>query len=300
MTPYLLTDDRWMNLLEVRATQPGAVAEAFAARRRRPLLRDGRLFLVAADHNARGMLGVRDDPTAMANRRLLLDRLLVALAHPGVDGVLGSPDVLEELALLGALDDKIVAGTMNRGGLQGAVWELDDPMTAYDAPSLAASGLDAGKVLLRIDDTDPGTKRTIEACSRAITELAGEGLMALVEPLPYHHDENGVAKLLDDEFALTRAVAVAAALGTTTANTWLKVPASGNVRKILAVSTLPALVLGGSPGPDPEKSFAAWSSAMDVPTVRGLVVGRALLFPPDDDVAGAIDRAARIVRPERN
>ena len=36
---------------------------------------------------------------------------------------------------------------------------------------------------------------------------------------------------------------------------------------------------------------------MTVPNVRGLVVGRALLYPPDGDVAGAIARAARIVRP---
>ena len=36
---------------------------------------------------------------------------------------------------------------------------------------------------------------------------------------------------------------------------------------------------------------------MEVPNVRGLVVGRALLFPPDGDVAGAIKRAASIVRP---
>jgi hypothetical protein len=36
---------------------------------------------------------------------------------------------------------------------------------------------------------------------------------------------------------------------------------------------------------------------MEVPNVRGLVVGRALLYPADGDVASAIDRAARIVRP---
>ncbi|MFV2038965.1 MAG: aldolase, partial [Acidimicrobiales bacterium] len=171
-------------------------------------------------------------------------------------------------------------------------------MTAYDAASIGAAGLDAGKVLLRIDDQDPGTKRTIEACSRAISELAAEGLMALVEPLPYHRDSSGKAALLDDELALTRAVGVAAGLGTTSAHTWLKVPASGNVEKVLAASTLPALILGGSPGPDPEKAYAAWARAMDVPTVRGLVVGRSLLFPPDNDVAAAIDRAALIVRPK--
>ena len=36
---------------------------------------------------------------------------------------------------------------------------------------------------------------------------------------------------------------------------------------------------------------------MAVPVVRGLVVGRALLYPPDGDVAAAIARAADIVRP---
>ena len=66
---------------------------------------------------------------------------------------------------------------------------------------------------------------------------------------------------------------------------------------MLATTTLPALILGGSPGADVEATYDAWARAMEVPNVRGLVVGRALLFPPDADVAGAIHRAAAIVRP---
>jgi hypothetical protein len=77
---------------------------------------------------------------------------------------------------------------------------------------------------------------------------------------------------------------------------WLKVPAGPTVRRMLSVSTLPALILGGAPGPDPEAAYASWADAMTVPTVRGLVVGRALLYPADGDVAGAIERAAGIVR----
>jgi hypothetical protein len=294
----LIQDDRWADLLETRATRPEAIATAFRARERRPRLTDGRLLLVAADHTARGMLAVRDQPLAMADRRQLLERLSVALAHPGVDGVLGSPDVIEELALLGALESKLVVGTMNRGGLQGSIWELDDPMTAYDAPSLARCGMDAGKMLLRIDVSDPGTRDTITACSRAVGELAAHDLMAMIEPLPYTRDGDGKAVLLDDGPALIRAVAVASALGTTSAGTWLKVPSGAHTEAALAASTLPALILGGSPGPEPEKDFEAWSRAMELPTVRGLVVGRALLYPPDGDVAAAIERAALIVRPE--
>jgi hypothetical protein len=66
---------------------------------------------------------------------------------------------------------------------------------------------------------------------------------------------------------------------------------------MLSVTTLPALILGGAPGPDPEATYASWEHAMTVPNVRGLVVGRALLYPPDGDVEAAIARAARIVRP---
>jgi hypothetical protein len=119
----------------------------------------------------------------------------------------------------------------------------------------------------------------------------------MVEPLPYHITEDGTAKLLDDDDKLLRAVAVAAAIGTTSSSTWLKVPARPAVARMLSVTTLPALILGGAPGPDPESTYASWEHAMTVPNVRGLVVGRALLYPPDGDVGGAIARAARIVRP---
>jgi hypothetical protein len=293
----LLDDDRWYGLLELRATQPEAAVEALRTRPRRPLLTDGRLFVIAADHTARGMLGVGDDPFAMVDRRQLLERLLVSLGHPGVDGVLGSPDVLEELALLGALDAKLAFGTMNRGGLMGARWELDDRMTAYDAEGIAHGGLDGGKVLLRIADDDAGTAPTLEACARAVSALAQRGLPIMVEPLPYHITEDGTAKLLDDDDKLLRAVAVAAAIGTTSSSTWLKVPAGPAVARMLSVTTLPALILGGAPGPDPEATYASWEHAMTVPNVRGLIVGRALLYPPDGDVEAAIARAARIVRP---
>ena len=68
----LLTDDRWRDLLDSRATTPDAALNALRSRTRRPLLTDGRLFIVAADHTARGMLGVGADRFVMANRRRLL------------------------------------------------------------------------------------------------------------------------------------------------------------------------------------------------------------------------------------
>ena len=64
---------------------------------------------------------------------------------------------------------------------------------------------------------------------------------------------------------------------------------------MLDATTLPCLLLGGDPRatrPTPTPSGAAPSTH---PSAAGLVVGRALLFPPDGDVASAVDVAADLV-----
>ena len=89
-------------LRELRARRPELIAARAAERRRRALLgADGRLMIVAADHPARGSLGVRGVGNAMADRYDLLRRLLVALSRPGVDGLLATADIVEDLLLLG-------------------------------------------------------------------------------------------------------------------------------------------------------------------------------------------------------
>jgi hypothetical protein len=292
----VISDVRWASLLETRATDPDAVRRAYAQRRRREQLLSprGTLFLVAADHTARGALGVGGDPIAMVDRRSLLDRLLTALANPAVDGVLGTPDVIEELLLLGALDGKVVIGSMNRGGLAGADWEIDDRFTAYTAQSILDKRLDGGKMLLRLVDNDAGTAPTLEACADAVSELATRRVMAMVEPLPYRR-EDGKLHLLKDSASLARAVTVASALGTSSAYTWLKLPAPVEPDVVLGASTLPALVLGGVPAERVEDDLNSWGRALRHPVARGLVVGRALLYPPGGDVASAVEAAAKVL-----
>ena len=292
----MLDDETWARLLHTRATDPGAVATAWAGRRRRPLVRgDGRLFLVAADHPARGALGVGADPLAMADRRSLLRRLLTALRHPKVDGVLAGPDVLDELALLGALDGRLAFGSLNRGGLAGSAWELDDPLTAHDPRAIAEQGLDGGKMLLRLDLADRDTRITLAACAGWVSELARAGLPALVEPLPYRRGTDGDLELDRSEPALVRAVTVAAGLGATSAHTWLKLPSWPGTAAACAASTLPVLVLGGAPTGDLAADLAGWRATLALPTVRGLVVGRTLLYPSDGDVYAAVDAAAKVL-----
>ena len=293
-----LTDEQWADLLRTRAADPGAVARAYADRRRpQQILSDkGTLFLVAADHPARGALASGKDAMAMADRRSLLARLVAALKHPAVDGVLGTPDVVEELLLLGVLEDKVVIGSMNRGGLDGATWTMDDRFTGYNAESIADARLEGGKMLLRIDDRDPGTAGTLEGCADAVSELADRGLMAMVEPLPYHREDDGSLTLLKDVPALARAIAIASGLGSTSAHTWLKMPSCDDPEPVFAATTLPCVVLGGVPSPDPAQDLESWGRALTQPTVRGLVVGRALLYPPDGDVTAAVDAAAAVLQ----
>lgn len=285
------------HLGDIRARDPQAVARAWAGRRHRDLLSpDGRLLIVACDHPARGALGVRDDPSAMASRSDTLARLVEALARPGVDGVLGTADVLEDLLLLGALEDKVAIGSMNRGGLQGAAFELDDAMTGYTARAIASVGLDGGKMLTRIDLEDRGTLATLAACAHAVDELAEQQLMAMLEPFWSVRREGRVQNRLDAD-SVIRSVHVAQGLGGTSAYTWLKLPVVEDLDRVMDATSLPTLLLGGDPSGDPQDTFASWDRALRLPSVRGLIVGRALLYPPDGNVAAAVDVAARLVHP---
>jgi hypothetical protein len=210
---------------------------------------------------------------------------------------LGSADVLEELAWLGALENKLAIGTMNRGGIIGATWELDDRLTSYDVDHVESMGLDGGKTLLRIDYTDPAVARTLETVASITTQLADRKLLSMIEPLPYVKDSAGHAKLNPSDDALVTVVAIASGLGASSAYTWLKVPASERMDEVAGATTLPILMLGGDPSGGVDPIFAKWETGMKEPNVRGLLAGRTLLYPPDGDIEAATKRAAQIVRP---
>jgi DhnA family fructose-bisphosphate aldolase class Ia len=287
--------ERFAELRDMRARCPELIAARAAGRKRRPLLRaDGRLMIVAADHPARGALGVRGVPDAMADRNDLLSRLLIALARPGVDGLLATADIVEDLLLLGALDDKVVIGSMNRGGLQGASFELDDRFTGYDPATIAAMGLDGGKMLTRIDPADAGTAATLEAAGRAVTELGSRQLVAMLEPFICRRVDGRVVNDLSTA-AVIRSVAIASGLGATSGYTWLKLPVAEGMAEVMAATTLPVLLLGGDPDGTVAGTRARWAAALALPGVRGLVIGRALLYPKDGDVAAAVDAACALV-----
>ncbi|MFE7276998.1 aldolase [Streptomyces sp. NPDC057623] len=287
--------DNLSRIVSARVGDPGAVAAAAARRVKATSLlgEHGKAMIIAADHPARGANGVGGDPNAMADRGRLLDRLCVALERPGVTGVLGTADILEDLLLLGVLDGKSVFGSMNRGGLAGSVFEIDDRFTGYDAETLAAMGFDGGKMLTRIALGDAATPSVLENTARAVDELNDRQLIAMVEPFLSAWQDGKIRNDLSTD-AVIKSITIASGLGRRTAYTWLKLPVVDDMERVLASSTLPALLLGGEVR-DPDAAFASWGKALKQPTAQGLVVGRSLLYPSSGDVAGAVDRAVSLL-----
>ena len=75
----------------------------------------------------------------------------------------------------GAMPRQVDAKVMIIAADRGAFAADADPMAMSDRS-------DGGKMIMRIDLDDPGTIRTIEACSRAVDKLASQRCMAMVEP----------------------------------------------------------------------------------------------------------------------
>ncbi|WP_436841987.1 Cgl0159 family (beta/alpha)8-fold protein [Streptomyces bobili] len=282
-------------IVSARVVDPGAIAAAAARRVKATsvLGAHGKAMIIAADHPARGANAVGGDPTAMADRFELLDRLCVALERPGVTGVLATADILEDLLLLGVLDGKSVFGSMNRAGLAGSVFEIDDRFTGYDAEAIAAMGFDGGKMLTRIALDDPATPAALSETARAVNELNDRQLIAMIEPFLSGWQDGRIRNDLSTD-AVVKSVTIASGLGRRTAYTWLKLPVVEDMERVLASSTLPALLLGGEVK-DPEAAFGSWGKALQQPTAQGLVVGRSLLYPAGGDVAGAVDKAVSLL-----
>ncbi|MGW2700041.1 Cgl0159 family (beta/alpha)8-fold protein [Streptomyces sp. NPDC001340] len=290
-----MSSDNVSRIVSARVNDPGAIATAAACRVKATSLlgEHGKAMIIAADHPARGANGVGGDPSAMADRFELLERLCTALERPGVTGVLATADILEDLLLLGALDGKSVFGSMNRAGLAGSVFEIDDRFTGYDAETIAAMGFDGGKMLTRIALDDPATPSALVDTARAVNELNDHQLIAMVEPFISTWQDGKIHNDLSPE-AVVKSITIASGLGRRTAYTWLKLPVVEDMEHVLASSTLPALLLGGEVT-DPDAALASWGRALKLPTAQGLVVGRSLLHPSDGDVAGAVDRAVSLL-----
>ena len=281
-------------ITEIRIHHPGVIVQEGRQRRKRtPLTRDGKLVLAALDHPARGVTQVGNDALAMGNRHQLLARARRVLDDADLDGVLVSGDQLDELLILshlerkqsGAsfLDGRVLVGSMNRGGLAGTVFEMDDTFTCLTAQRLKELRCEGGKVLFRLDPRDAASGRTMLACADAVNDLQRHRLAAFVEPLAVERRESGYHNL-KDAVSMIRLCGVAAGLGASSAHVWLKMPYSEGFSEVGRATTLPILLLGGPARESPADILRDFADGLAAsPRVRGAIIGRNLLFPSSGD-----------------
>jgi len=281
-------------LTEIRVGDPEYAFRAAQERERRERIApSGRLNILAADHPARGVTKVGENPLAMADRRDYLARILRVLSAEGVDGVMATMDVIEELLILDgilredgrapSLNRKLLIASLNRGGLAGSAWELDDPITGPLPATCAAWHLDGAKFLLRIASEEPDSLKTMLAAARAIRECNALRLPMFLEPLPAARTGSGWTVKKDRE-SLARIAGVASALGDSSRYLWLKLPYCAGFETVARSTSLPILLLGGESAGNPAPFLTELASALrSGPNVRGALVGRNVLYPGSGD-----------------
>jgi DhnA family fructose-bisphosphate aldolase class Ia len=118
--------------------------------------------------------------------------------------------------------------------------------------------------------------------------------MAMVEPFLSTREGGRVVNQLDPDSTI-KSIHIAAGLGASSAYTWLKLPVVDGMDEVLAATALPVLLLGGEVAADQDAQFAQWSKVLGSPQVKGMVVGRTLLYPPDGNVAAAVDATVEMI-----
>lgn len=279
--------------------------EARLRHRRTALTRDGKLMIVAADHPARGILSSGIDEIGMAQRRRFLARVIRVIAsNPDVDGVMGTPDVIEDMVLINRivrekggevfLSNRLLIGCMNRLGIFNSVFELDDGMSAYSPRYASEMGLDGVKMMFRYEPNSRDSRKTIEYCLSAMNECHNFHLPVFLEAVPVERMEDKWKEKPDIK-SLMQVVCIANGLSTCSAGTWLKLPyRRGNgkltYRDVVDATTYPVLVLGGAATGQPDDLVRNVNDAIGSGASGGLI-GRQILFCPEEHDPYAIGRA---------
>ena len=293
-------------ITDLRVTDPGFVLKSAGRRKRRErLTMDGKLAILAADHPARRVTKSGSDPVLMGNRHGYLGRILRVITSPEFDGVMGTTDVIEELLIVDQLlvedggesflDGKVLVGCMNRGGLSGAEFEMDDRFASFTAESINHLRLDGAKMMFRLDMKDTRSLDTIEACSKAITDLNKHSIPAFLEAFSVERTPEGYKTLKTPE-ELIKTISIATALGDSSRGIWLKIPYCEGFERVAKATSCPILMLGGESSGDPTGVLQEFYRGMRAGrNVRGALVGRNILYPGLDDPFAVADAVSGIV-----
>jgi DhnA family fructose-bisphosphate aldolase class Ia len=166
-------------------------------------------------------------------------------ALPVCDGILASTQPLRDLVEQKAVEPRHRTYlSVNRTGLSGSVFELDDFLVASVAEA-ADEGYTGVKHMTRIDLTDQRTAPALELLGRVLEQARAAGLQALVEALSWR---NG--RMVRDTDSIVFAAVVAHDMGAPV----LKVPVPDvppgpqrvdAVSRVVSSVGVPVLFLGG-------------------------------------------------------
>ena len=293
-------------ITEARVADPEIILKSATRRKRREKLTvDGKLAILAADHPARRVTKSGNDPVLMGNRQGYLGRILRVITSPEFDGVMGTTDVLEDLLIVDQLlvdhgggsflDGKVLVGCMNRGGLSGAEFEMDDRFASFTAESISRLRLDGAKMMFRLDIKDTRSLDTIEACSKAVTDLNKYSIPVFLEAFSVERTSEGYKTLKTPE-EMIKTISVATALGDSSRGIWLKIPYCEGFERVAKATSCPILMLGGESSGDPTGVLQEFYRGMRAGrNVRGALVGRNILYPGNDDPFAVADAVAGVV-----
>jgi hypothetical protein len=293
-------------ITNIRVDAPEIIEKQALARKQRPkLTHDGKLTILAADHPARGVIVVGSNLFLMANRHQYLGRIMRVLIASDFDGFMSTADMIEDLFIIdylvqkgggpSFLNEKVLIGCMQRGGVAGVTGEIDDRFGSYTAESIARFRLDGGKMMFRFVPNDERTLQTIDYCAKAITELNRYNLIPFVEPLRMDYvDGKWVNKNTADE--IVKLVGVIAGLGDSSRHIWMKLPYCENFHRVAMATTMPILMLGGPSKEDPRPTYRDFALGMATRSnVRGALAGRNISFPGREDPAAVAQAISDIV-----
>jgi DhnA family fructose-bisphosphate aldolase class Ia len=238
-------------------------------------------LILAADHRARAVLTV--EPWAD-----YFGALVAAL--PSCDGILATAQPLEGLAAAG----HVLAGhrtylSINRTGLAGSAFELDDRLVA-GVPRAASDGWTGVKHMTRIDLADPLTAGALELLGQVLEGARDAGLEALVEPLLWRD-----GRVCRDPDSVVLAAVIAHDMGAPV----IKVPVPAvppgperrrAVARVVASVSVPVLFLGGPLGERGREPVLNEVRDVMAGGGSGMAMGRTVYQDPDPAEMAALVR----------
>ncbi len=225
-------------------------------------------LVLAADHRARGVMTIERYADYLA---------ALAAALPHCDGILATAQPLDDLARLGHLrPGHRTYLSLNRTGLAGTVFELDDRLVASVARA-AIDGWSGIKLMTRIDATDPGGAAALELLGQVLEDARAVHLEAMIEPLWWR--DGRMSRLTSD---IVSAAVIAHDLGAPL----LKVPVPEEpagpdriraVGRVVASVGAPVLFLGGPHRRTTGDGVVEEARDVMAGGGAGLAIGRAIL-----------------------